>query len=358
MGCIHNKQPSAYAPYDCIQLNFHDNMQAFRTTRKGKVMTQTPSMHLSGTSFNRCDMPQFVQDLFLALNQQRYDKCRYDYSKDIYMCNQLVYSIEYVTAKHFKSRSDLFKRVASLEPHIRRHILLPNKSHYTPIDAHRGIAFQEFVRCEMDMHDFSTMYCGRKQEAFREHAFDIDRFVLTLSTTLKRLHEVRIYLADIKPENILIKGGVYMFTDIEYAFLDPPIMTDRQYDDSLYRDLSCISKRRWIKTPMYLPSSEYPLTQSMFIRNDVFALARCISILMLSICHNKQYRLFSGSEDSTLHDDRAIIRAREPDVMAIPYITNCADCIIDYSTRANTEFLDNMIETAHQQIRERRTHSI
>ena len=315
-------------------------------------------MYLSGTSFNRCDMPPFVQELFLTLNQQRYDKCRYDYSKDIYMCNQLVYSIEYVTAKHFKTRSELFKRIASLEPDTRKHILLPTKSHYTPIDRHRGIVFQEFVRCEMDMHDFSTQYRGRAQDAFRDHAFDIDRFVLTLSMTLKRLHEVNIYLADIKPENILIKGGLNMFTDVEYAFLDPPTMTDRQYADSLYRDLSRISKRRWIRTLKYLPSSEYPLTKSMFIRNDVFALARCISMLMLSICHKKQYRLFSGCEDSTLHDERAMIRARDPDVMAIPYIANCADCIIEYSTRANTVFLDNMIDTAHQQIRERRTHSI
>jgi len=357
MGCIHNKQPQAFAPYDCIHLAFQNNMQAFRIDRRGKAMTKTPTMHLSSASFNRCDMPQFVQKLFFDLNHRRYDNCRYDHSKDIYMCKQLVYSIEYVTAKHFKSRFELSKRIQSLEPHIRKHILLPNKSHYTPIDVHSGIAFQEFVRCAMDMCDFCTLYRGREQDAFREHAFDIDRFVLTLSMTLKRLHEVGVYLADVKLENILIKDGVYMFTDVEYAFVDPPTMTDKQYTDPVYRDLNS-SKRRWIKTAMYVPSDDYPLTQSMFIRNDVFALARCISRLMLSIRHNKHYRMFSGDVDSILHDDRATIHARDPDVMKIPYIADCADCIVDYSTRATTAFLDNMIKTARRELRERRTHSI
>ena len=234
----------------------------------------TASSYLMKMNLDISEVPLFVIQFYGMVNENQYDSCLQNQYKDLYFCYDVVFSVE-ITKPY------IYKNVETLSEvtRIMNHVMTPSHVYYHPLNEVEGILFQKMLRCnQMDLF-------GQLFESEIGY-IDIDNLIYTLCYTLRSLHRMNIYLMDIKLENIF--GHYYddkiiwMFADTEYAFVNAPfIEEDEQHANpkEIFR-ARCFRKFQWIKTPQYLPDWTYPYSRKIAERNDCFALARCIGMVI------------------------------------------------------------------------------
>ena len=327
MGCI----CATYENMDHLIINHKDDILLYNKYSNKR----TPSSYLIETSINKYIMPNFIIDFYDVVNNHHYMSLMQNKYKDLYFCNGYVYSIEFMKEYTYTNLKKVHEVV-----NVMNHVLSPLNSYYHAIDDEHGIFFQKMKRCNKRDLWYNTF--GSNGIC----SIDVDSLVYSLANTLKTLHDMDIYLMDIKLENILghiNRDGIteWMFADIEYAWVDPPFVGhETRYPEEKMKSINK-NKRRWVKTLHYLPDKTYPYCRRIAVRNDCFALARCIGNLICYIKRQEANRMFFGNKEMESCDLRSVIKNLYPEDK---YLHICGDCVIEYDKYATHEFLNRLID--------------
>ena len=332
MGCIWNKIPPREDDIKCIALVQVKGIQK-EVIIKNKTV-HTPSGHLIERMIPIRSLPPFVVTFYVAIRNNFHFKVSQNSYKDLYYIADKVLSVEYTSLVNYNDREKLFKRMKTLTRS--QHILIPDRWVYLPISETHGVCIQRMKYCRGgDMFEIMLESTGQND-------INISRFAFSMASTLKELHENNIFLTDLKLENILY-SDTFQFTDLEYAFIDKPFVPDdAESDDRMNNAIDYIkSGRKWVRTHAYVPTASFPCTKTKAIQNDVYALAKCIGILIASTVFGITIKLF----DENLIDK---IEMDYPMMWKHVYIRDCVRCIKYYAKYANTDFLDKIIETYYK----------
>ena len=294
----------------------------------------TPMSRLMKVPISIYECPKFVIDFYSIVHNKEYLKIVQNKYKDVFFCVDVVYSVEVMEKCVYESMSNIH----DLTRHM-KHVLTPYSTYYHQLHGTSGIVFQKTKRCNMG--DLWNIKLKEKNTSI-----DIDNLIWSLATTLKELHTMEIYLFDIKLENIFAhyyKGSViWMFADIEYAWVKPPFLELGKYhspQEEMKR--RSVGSRYWVKTLEYLPDRMYPWTKCIAVRNDCFALARCISTCIYHTCTDSINLMFYGNKELIIYDLRQEVKEQFP---FNTYLHICGDCIVEHNKYATVKFLDTLIE--------------
>ena len=297
---------------------------------------KTPSSYLIELgSIKKTSVPSIVVEFYQIVGDRQYEKVMQNKYKDIYFCGTHVYSVE-VMKEYIYTSIQKMHNVTS----VMNHVLTPDEMYYYPLDDSSGLLFQKTHHCTVGDLWYRCFKNGY-------NSIDIDSLVYSLASTLKALHNMNIFLMDIKLENILgswdrEKGKTcWYFADCEYAWVNPLFAGHEcKYPENEMKARNK-GKFKWVKTIHYLPNGTYPYCREIAIRNDCFALARCIGTLVHFRRSGEPNAMFYGNKKMDLYDLRDSMKAYYPNDK---YLHVCGDCIIEYGTHATHEFLNRLIK--------------
>ena len=301
------------------------------------IINSTPCCYLMTTPIQKKKVKKFVRVFFDEVNTQKYIRCMHNQYKDIFFFRDYIYTIEFAPLYNYVNRLLLHKICKKMN-----HVLIPTDIFLHKIDDKTGLIIQKMKR--YNKGDL-WMYVLRHHQMI-----NVNDFVLQMACTLKTLHEKNIFLLDIKLENIfghrVGNKTEWTFGDNEYAFVEQQFLSEEEFQNDEKRiNHLCESRRKikWIKTLEYSPDKSFPYTKRIAIRNDCFALARCIGIVICYTQEGSCNTMFWGNRDMEIFDRRRDIQKAYPNNK---YLELCGNCIVEYDEYANTTFLDNLIDTA------------
>lgn len=335
MGCIWNKIPGKTDDIHTCTLTRAKSIEI--EVLHGNTIKKTPSAYLIENSIQYNTLPPFVLHFYISVQKDLFFKVSQNVYKDLYYIGNHVISCERVNLVNYNDRCALFETIKRMKH--RDNILIPTHHFYHPLTQKTGICIQRLPFCKHgDMFDFMVKGAGTKN-------VDVNEFVRSMSTTLQELHENNIFLTDIKLENILYSNR-FQYADIEYAFINKPFVDSQASTEDKLNNIYNFKKggRRWIRTLQYIPEKTFPSTIDIAVRNDVFALARCIGMLISVNVFDMSIKMFQGDEDFEIHDQRHVLREHHPNVWEHAYIKECAACICEYDKYANAKFLETLME--------------
>lgn len=292
------------------------------------ISKYTPCYYLITNPISCENVPPFVLEFYNIANNGHYGTIMQNHYKDIFFCNDVVYTIE-------KTIQSVYENVKKLQEvtTIFNNILTPSDVYFYPLDDKDGIMFQKMMYCNIG--DLWTFCFKRK----RSMSINIDHLVHSLASTLKVLHGMNIFLMDIKLENIfghVVNNSItWMFGDTEYAFVNAPFLKENEMPTM------CFEKFKWVRTIEYTPTRNYPYYKSIAERNDCFALARCLGTVIMFMYTGKGNRMFYGNKEMIIYDLRDEILGKFPKDKYLPLL---GDCVVEYDTYANDTFLSKIIE--------------
>jgi len=330
MGCIWNKIPMTNDDLGSTVLLQGSGVLC---TIKKK---NTPSSYLINTPVSVYELPRFALRFYMCVQNDLYVKVTQNAYKDLYYMGDHVVSVEHCTEVNFKDRAKLFKRMKQMK--WKGNILIPSNICFVPTSAAKGVVLQKMKYCRFgDMFDYMDNRLGAKD-------IDIHDFVFKMASTLKELHQNDIFLTDIKLENILYDDTFY-FADVEYAFIDKPFLDEPGENDIITHIVDFRnSGRKWVRTLNYATSNTFPYTRGMAVQNDVFAMARCIGMLISTNYFNVSLKMFHGDSTLKVYDQRDKLRKRMPDLLDHPYVNECCEIILSHGKKDFAKFLDTLIE--------------
>lgn len=332
MGCAW-KKPQTDDDLPRIALKQNDGILTVCENNKN-----TPSSYLVHKAVPIQILPSFVRSFYMDVLHDKCATCSQHAYKDLYFFKNHVISVECAKKENYYTRKKIFSRLKDL-----RHVLVPSNIFYLPLKKDSGIVFQKMKYCKKgDMFDFMLNNMGKEN-------INIDEFVFSMASTLIQIHKRGIFLTDIKLENILYDDTFY-FSDFEHAFLDQKFLPETANKKEIHEHVlrSKQSGQLWVRTVHYLPAPDFPYTQKMAIRNDVFALARCIGMLIVSNRFNLSLHIFQGYTPYKVKDDRCELRDTCPQVYNHSYIADCCDCIVEHDLYANHAFLEKIISSQYK----------
>ena len=193
-----------------------------------------------------------------------------------------------------------------------------------------GISIGKMDRYEIDLF-----------ELLKTCLVDLDDFVWKICRILKHLHDVGVYVQDLKPENIFVNINenefVYYVGDIEYSFLN--------YD---FVDPSVIKKRGWIRTLNFCPNVGKPKTKLEAMRNDYYALAIIIGRIETFYMKRVKLNVFCEPREGIFEDwdDRDSLKY----IQGLKYSRFCSDFIVEklfYKTHVEN-FIPTLLSMSQQ----------
>lgn len=292
------------------------------------VSKYTPCHYLITQPIRRENVPSFVLEFYDIANGGHYGQVMQNHHKDIFFCNDIVYTIE-------KAKQCVYENVKKLQEAttIFNNILTPSEVYFHPFNDKYGIMFQKMLYCNIG--DLWT-FCFKRNGSL---TLNIDHLVSSLASTLKVLHGMNIFLMDIKLENIfghIVNNSIiWMFGDTEYAFVNAPFVKEGTSNAPYFE------KFKWVRTLEYIPTREYPHCKRIAERNDCFALARCLGTVIMFMHTGKANCMFNGNKSLIIYDCREDVNCKFPNDKYLPLL---GDCVVEYNKYANDCFLSKLMD--------------
>lgn len=289
------------------------------------VSKYTPCHYLITQPIRRENVPPFVLEFYNIANGGHYGQIMQNHYKDIFFCNDVIYTIE-------KTKQSVYENVKKMQEvtAIFNNILTPSEVYF---NQQSGIMFQKMLYCNIG--DLWT-FCYIKKRSTSIH---IDHLVHSLASTLKVLHGMDIFLMDIKLENIfghVVNNSItWMFGDTEYAFINAPFVKEGTLKAPYFENF------KWVRTLEYTPTREYPHCKRIAERNDCFALARCLGTVIMFMKDGRPNSMFYGNKEMRIFDLRDEVHSKFPDDK---YLSLLGDCVVEYDKYANDSFLSKLID--------------
>ena len=139
----------------------------------------TPCYYLTTHPIRRENIPSFVLEFYDIANGGNYGQIMQNHYKDIFFCNDVVYTIE-------KTKKCVYENVKTLQEATTNfnNILTPLEMYFHPLNDKYGIMFQKMLYCNVgDLWSF----CFQRN---RSSTLNIDHLVYSLASTLKVLHDM------------------------------------------------------------------------------------------------------------------------------------------------------------------------
>lgn len=341
MGCIHSNHPSKTESFNSISITDNSDFVLNRKkeyaykNKKNTKNVKTPTCYLLNEPIYNPN--NFIKIFVDTINNKSYNKCSFNEFKDLFFCDDFVYSVENGCYAIFESRIRLFRKIKTLQHS--HNLLVPYNIHYIPLDNFKGIIVQHMKYCEGG--DLLQYLNGEIKSTLNIH-----QTVNQLASTLQECHANDIFLGDIKLDNIFIKNNRCIFGDYEYALHERKFLTLKQVHIMSDIDL-CKYKwdnrvLKWIRTLDYCPDKEYPFTRNIAQRNDIFALAKTLGSLISISEFKHKSKIFASRPERTKEAAYSLERNR-PDIWKSPYIQILAECMTEYEAVANESFLTDLI---------------